>query len=227
MATDTELDDEVQLDEFGEPIPTQEELEAEARKREQERLDNLHKTQQAMALVDAAKQEEAQLAQPGGTPGYEFGRGIGVLQPPPTSALSNSMGRMYMGPNVSDAALQAMVPQGRSFNALAPPTPEASAGAGARVQALTAPEPNSAVLARMQANDRPGNRTIGVANVPMPPPSDAEAKFEAQQGYLRDIQNGVGQAEAARKWMPLMFGGSRTTMPQPRSVAGVGLELTQ
>ena len=104
--------------------------------------------------------------QPGGAPGYEFGRGIGVLQPPAQSPAPTPQGRMYMGPSMSPDQEQQFMqsPAGTRTNLMPPPS---------------GPPPSR--LEQAQAADPPGSRTIGIHDEP--PYSDAS--MANQQNAMR------------------------------------------
>ena len=167
--------------------PTPEELQAA----------EIAKTQQALALVNAAKQEEASIA--------------------PLTLIAPPRNRTYMGPNIGGPTnpqefFGPSLPAGRvivppAMRTPAPLTPEAQSALQSRIAAATQPESDTAALARTQALDRPGTRTIGVSRPPMPVPSAGEMQFEAQQGYLKDVQGGMPIAQARDKWLPLMLSG--------------------
>jgi hypothetical protein len=62
------------------------------------------------------------------------------VPPPNTTPLSSPTARMYMGPNISDSEVRALVPPGMSMNLMPSPTPDQSEGAAGRVAAMTAPK---------------------------------------------------------------------------------------
>ena len=167
--------------------PTPEELQAA----------EIAKTQQALALVNAAKQEEASIA--------------------PLTLIAPPRNRTYMGPNIGgltnpEEFFGPSLPAGRvimppAMRNPAPLTPEAQAALQSRIAAATQPESDTAALARVQALDRPGTRTIGISRPEMPVPSAGEMQFEAQQGYLTDIKGGMSVTQARDKWLPLMLSG--------------------
>src|ERR1019366_10443888 len=132
--------------------PTADELEAA-------RLDQISKTQHILAVNQLAKQEEQAVAPP--------------------------RNRTYMGPMINrmDAGNGPVMPNANQspqqfFGAapretiVAPPTPtitpDAQAALQSRLAAGTQGEPDAALLARMQAQDQPGTRTMGVSRPPMP-----------------------------------------------------------
>lgn len=124
--------DEGQLDEFGIPIPTQEDMEAE-----------YLRTHQTIALADQMRREEAQLP-------TDIGPAPMLTQVTPSApplTLPVSRGRMYMGPALSSAQEREFLQSapGTSINLVAPPT---------------APAPTR--LERLQAMDRPGTRTVSL-----------------------------------------------------------------
>lgn len=173
MADDTDVALEEQYDEFGNPIPTEEELAA----MEQERKDRESRTAQALAAAAAMKEEEAMLPNtlptqapvtPPGGAAYQFGRGIGVLQPPATPA---NQGRMYMGP--------AMTPgQEQTFMQSAP---------GTRINLMPPPSsPPPSRLEQAQAQDAPSSRTIGIHDEP--PYSDASLAAQKNRMAFEAIQ---------------------------------------
>lgn len=102
--------------------------------------------------------------QPPGAPGYEFGRGIGVLRPP--AAPPPPQPRMYMGPASGPALNSFSAGQGPSNVNLMPPpaamAPQAQAAMQSRLAAATGGESDPAALSRLQAADAPGSRTISV-----------------------------------------------------------------
>lgn len=170
--------------------PTPEELQAA----------ELAKTRQALLVSAAMQQGEAQLPsrlptqpapppQPGGTPAYEFGRGIGVLRPPappPVPPQPAPQGRMYMGPAMDpqqEAAFMQSAP-GTRTNLMPPPPPqsdEAQAAMQTRMAAATGGESDTATLTRMQAADPEGSRTIGVQSEP----KYSDASMANQQNAMR------------------------------------------
>ena len=189
---DTNTQDKPQLDEFGEPIPTQEEMNKQASDREAERL----KTDQTIKLVGAMNQTVAPLAmtlptqaapvgappppmtgtqsppsapvapppQPSAGAAYQFGRGIGVLAAPPTPT---NQGRMYMGPAMAPGQEQQFMQSapGTRMNLMPPPAPmppQAQATMQGRLAAATGGESDPAALSRLQAADAPGARTLSV-----------------------------------------------------------------
>lgn len=135
-------------DEFGEPIPTQAQLETERAKQEELR----RAAEEAAAL-------EAQL--PSSTP----------------LSLPVSSGRMYMGPSMTpeqETAFRAS-PSLPSQILVPPPTQESSAGAAARVAAMTAPPTISAA-----------------AGAPSPTSIYPEMRqFYAQQQIRKAVESGV------------------------------------
>lgn len=102
--------------------------------------------------------------QPPGAPGYEFGRGIGVLRPP--AAPPPPQPRMYMGPASGPALDSFSAGQGPSNVNLMPPpaamAPQAQSAMQSRLAAGTGGESDPAALSRLQAADAPGSRTISV-----------------------------------------------------------------
>lgn len=155
MADDT--DEGRQLDEFGFPIPTEEELAAERAK-----------TDQVLQLNAAAAAAENQL--PADMPPSPM---LTQLQPPTAPLnLPVSKGRMYMGPTMSpteEAAFHAM-PSGTSINLMPPP-------AG----------PPLGPLERLQAADLPGQRTLSIGAAYDPAMERYQAQQAIQSAIQRGI----------------------------------------
>lgn len=211
MAT-TATDTERQYDEFGEPIPTEEELAKQRADQEAERL----KTEQALKLAGGMTGLEGQLPntlptqvapvpavpQPAAMGGaaYQEGRGIGVLAAPPRAT---NQGRMYMGPAMAPQQEQQFMQSapGTRMNLMPPPpvmSPDQQAAMQGSMAAGTGGESNASALARLQAADVPGSRTIGVQSEP--PYSDASVANQRNATIyeaLRKIQAGDKSPETA------------------------------
>lgn len=155
-----ESGDEGQLDEFGFPIPTQEDMEAE-----------YLRTHQTMALADQMRREEAQLP-------TDIGPAPMLTQITPSAPplmLPVSRGRMYMGPALSAAQEREFLQSapGTSRNLVAPPvmTPEQQAAAVSSVAAMTRPtDPymtaSDPVLRQFSANERIRQAVAGGMSFP-------------------------------------------------------------
>lgn len=159
-------------DERTDQTPTPDELQAA----------EMAKTRQALLVAAAMQQSESQLPnrlptqaapvappqRPPGTPGYEFGRGIGVLRPP--AAPPPPQPRMYMGPASGPALDRFSAGQGPSTVNLMPPPAampsQAQSAMQGRLAAGTGGESDAAALARIQAADAPGSRTLAVRSEP-------------------------------------------------------------
>lgn len=189
MANGTNEDQ--QLDEFGFPIPSEEELFAERQRIENERKKaataiQLSGAASALegALPSALPTQTAPLTPPAGFEPALMAEqerlnqvaaarakipGIGVRTDIP--AAPDTQGRMYMGPNIGAAEL-ARIPEGGRISLMPP--------------AVTPP---ASRLEQLQALDRPGSRTIGIREEP--PYSDASLaasqnrmKYEAIQKFM-------------------------------------------
>jgi hypothetical protein len=155
-------------------------------------------------------------SQPGAGAGaaYQPGRGIGVLAASPTPT---NQGRMYMGPAMTAPQEQQFMESapGTRMNLMPPPTPEQSAGAASRI----APESDPAALARLQAADVPGSRTIGVRSES--PTSDASLANQ-RNAMLYNAMKKFDAGDRSPENMALLLG--KTTSAGKRyNVAGVGL----
>jgi hypothetical protein len=172
---DTTTQDKPQLDEFGEPIPTQEEMNKQAADREAERL----KTDQTIKLVGAMNQTVAPLpmtlptqSSPVGAPpppmtGTQPPPGAPVAPPPqPGAPPMAPQGRMYMGPSMTAPQESAFMqsPAGTRTNLMPPPS---------------GPPPSR--LQQLQAQDQPGSRTLGIRDEP----TYSDASMANQQNAMR------------------------------------------
>ena len=205
--------------------------EAERKRLEAETIIEMRRLEEETARNRAS---EASVA-----PGYEFGRGIGVLQPPtppPAQAagaplpMPGSRNRMYMGP-ASGAALDAFTAgQGPSTVNLMPPPaamPEQDQAAmQSRMAAATGGESDASATARLQTSDRPGLTTIGVRSEP--PYSDASLAnrqnmmrynamkaFDAGDRSPEVIAAAMGSASGARMPTP-----AKDIQPKETTVSG-------
>ena len=160
-------------------------------------------TQRALLLAEAHRAADAlpktlptQPTLPQGATPQLINRGGQVTQGSPTvplpntSPLSTPTGRMYVGPNISDAQIRALVPPGQAYINAPPASPEQAAGAAGRVAAATRPPYDPRLTA------------IG------------EDQFQAQQGYQRAVAQGMDPAAAAQVWLPRVLR-AQPTGPKP------------
>jgi hypothetical protein len=103
------------------------------------------------------------------------------VPPPNTTPLSSPTARMYMGPNISDSEVRALVPPGMSMNLMPPPTPDQSEGAAGRVAAMTAPK------------FRYGEPTLTSID-------PASRQFAARQAIQQMVANGRPMSEAMQQF---------------------------
>ncbi|HUD75323.1 MAG TPA: hypothetical protein VMQ76_09650 [Terracidiphilus sp.] len=158
----------------------------------------------------------SQQQSPRGAPAYEFGRGIGVLQPPapggappsPPAPIQPPRNRMYMGANVGppDATPQQFFDaRGQApntmVNQMPPPTPAQAAGAPGRVAAATS----------------------GVMNPGLTSNDEGSRKFAIMQ-MIQQKQD-MGQPVPPEQIAALLGSGSPRPVPPPKryNVPGVGL----
>jgi hypothetical protein len=191
-------------DEMNRP-PTQEEI--YAAKLDADRKAALaQKTVAAMGAVEAQASQGAPIAPPtlpmGATPMIQ-GRGMGRPAFPgtPTVPVANTIplstpgkGRMYMGPNISDAQVRSLVPPGQSYSALMTPP-----GGSAPSQ-----------LEQAQALDRPGTRTLSIDAGGQPSLTSLDPgmrQFAARQVFQQAKAAGKSDQEALYMAGPDLFGG--------------------
>jgi hypothetical protein len=205
----TATDSEIQYDEFGQPIPTQEEQAAQ----EQERLKNESKTAQTLQLVRAMNQNVAPLPMtlptqpaPAVRPPLINRGGQQYAGSPPVAAPPAPQGRMYMGPAMSPDQEAAFMqsPAGTRINLMPPPP-----GGSAMTQ-----------LQQAQAADRPGSRTISLDSAPPSITSSDEAsqRFAVQQQIQQAIKGGMTAADALATYGQDLFGaGGKPMTPYQRA----------
>lgn len=125
---------------------------------------------------------------------------------------------MARGVNVSPVQYGQVMPTSRGFNYMGTLAPPTGGGydrmlASGMIQKPADPTVgyNPQALAEYQARQPggPNPNVIGVqTNIPQPAPTANEMQFQAQQGYLNDLQRGVPKAQAMQKWGPLMLSGT-------------------
>lgn len=177
------------VDEYGEPIPTQAELD-----RERQRIEELRRASEEAAALERQLSTQLPTA-PVGLP-QDVGpapMATEVAQVPsaPPLSLPVSKGRMYMGPAMTPEEELAFrsAPSLQSRVLVPPPTPEASAGAASRVAAMTAPEPISAY-----------------GGAPSPTSIYPEMRqFYAQQQIRKAVEAGTPISQAMQLYGPEFF----------------------
>lgn len=127
-------------------------------------------------------------------------------------------GRMYMGPMISQEQFN-RIPVGGNVN-LAPPVTAPAMSELQRLQAADNPE----MISRGSVTPVQAERTISVTPPGIPPVSDvnfdlvnqamqARKRYEAQRGFLEDVQAGKDPAVSRAKWALDIFGAPPGTKP--------------
>ena len=183
MADDTDQ----QFDEYGQPIPSQEELEAQ--------FGGPAQGPQVAVAPPPPVMPPPQAMPPG-------------LQ---TTVDPSQQGRMYMGPALS-APQEAAFMQSAPGTRVAPPrgvVPPAASSSGPLPPWMANPAPPSANTMDQLS------QSWGVPLAQAQSAVESAERMQAQRGYKEDLDKGVPAAEAMAKWGPILFSGSKTAMPRP------------
>lgn len=187
-------DTEQQLDEFGEPIPTEEELAKQRADQEAERL----KTEQALNLAGGMTGIESQLpnrlptqTDPVSAPGPQLHSAYPAsapVMPPPQSSGSpaqDSAGLPLIDGNIT-------------------PMPKAQESTAYPVYRGVSPPQESQSKYPIKQMLNLGMKPKDIMAV-----VDAKRRYDSERGYQADIAKGMTQTAAMAKWGPMLFSGSK------------------
>lgn len=170
-----------------------EQAEREQAKHDAEALSAL--AEQANAEMRAQEDATAAQSQPPPVPPIVEPTPQMPVQQPYSAPISNPMGRMYMGPNISDAELEQLVPRGTAYSAFAPD-----------VRPINEPLPGSLeeALAAAKQRDVPGrSQTLAIQQPIQEPPQITVEPMKSDAVRQSQYLDVMSRLNEARNHMPL------------------------